>query len=63
MEEGLDEWWEGKADLLSAQPVNQSGGVGHLATTCLRVILQVLLLFHGSIVKCLVTDGSFLGLT
>ena len=39
------------ADLLSSQPVDQSCSVGHLAAAGLGVVLQVLLLLHGSVIK------------
>lgn len=40
-----------KADLLSSQPIDQGFSIGHFAATGLGIILQVLLLLHGSIIK------------
>lgn len=37
--------------LLASQPIDQSCSVGHLASAVLGIILQVLLLLHGSIIK------------
>lgn len=52
-----------KADLLPAQPVDQSRGVGHLAATGLGVVLQVLFLLHRSVIKSLKikADQSVIG--
>lgn len=43
--------WKVEADLFSSQAVDQSACVGHLPAAGLGVILQVLLLLHGSVVK------------